>query len=125
MEEAGIMAHEDAMPQNPLLHILDPDEPDHRPSESSATLRAASATWMRRGYRVRYRDAFLIQLVRRGRPGPRSAPYIALSLAALALAVASWIAALRRRPWQVVTLALGPDDRILTHTQTSPRPPAP
>jgi hypothetical protein len=74
---------------------------------------------------VRYRDAFLIQLLRRRGPGLRSAPYVALTFAALALAVAAWIAALRRRPWHVVTLAMGPDSRILTHSQTTPRPPVP
>lgn len=119
------MAHDDAMPHNPPLHHPDADEPDDTPPEGSTTLRAAAAMWVRRGYRVRYRDAFLIQLLRRRRPGLRSAPYVALTFAALALAVAAWIAALRRRPWHVVTLAIGPDSRILTHSQTTPRPPAP
>lgn len=119
------MVHDDALPQKPLLNTLEPEEPDPPPSTSGAILRAATAAWRRRGYRVRYRDAFLIQLQRRGRPGLRSAPYITLAFAALALAAAAWIAAMRRRPWHIVSLALGPDDRILTHTHTAPRPPAP
>lgn len=119
------MVHEDAMPQRPLLYTPEPEEPDDMPPESSANLQAAAATWKRRGYRVRYRDAFLIQLLRRRRPGLRSAPYIALTFAALGLAVAAWLAALRRRPWHVVTLTTGPDGRILTHSHTAARPPAP
>lgn len=83
------------------------------------------SAWMRRGYRVRYRDTYLIQLIRRRRPGLRSSPYLALALAALGLAVAAWIAARRRRPWHVVTLVAGPDGRVLTHHHTSPQPPEP
>ena len=119
------MVPDDATPRKTLVDIMEPEEPEPTPPEGGATLRAAAATWRRRGYRMRYRDAFLIQLLRRRRPGLRSAPYVALTVAALGLALAAWIAALRRRPWHVVTLALGPDGRILTHTHTAPRPPAP
>lgn len=119
------MVYDDAMPRNPLLHTIEADGSDDRPPEGSSALRAAAAAWRRRGYRARYRDAFLIQLVRRGRVGRRSTPYVALTLASLALALAAWIAALRRRPWHVVTLTIGPDNRILTHHHTAPRPPAP
>ncbi|MGH2517535.1 MAG: hypothetical protein ACRDHP_17940 [Ktedonobacterales bacterium] len=103
----------------------DPSDPDDAPPEGTAALRAAAATWMRRGYRERYRDAFLIQLLRRRGLGWRSAPYVALAVASLGLAAAAWIAALRRRPWHVITLTIGPDSRILTHSHTAPRPPAP
>lgn len=119
------MVHDDAMPYDPPPHATEPDEPDDMPPEGSATLRAAADVWIRRGYRVRYRDAFLIQLLRRRRPGLRSAPYVALAFAAVGLAIAAWIAALRRRPWHIVTLVLGPENRILTHRHTGPRPPAP
>ena len=130
------MIHDDAMPYKPPLNIPEPEQPEQpEPGgtddsvgwspEGSARLRAATATWRRRGYRVRYRDAFLIQLLRRRRTGLHSAPYVALTVAALALAVAAWIAALRRRPWHVITLTIGPDNRILTHSHVSARPPAP
>jgi hypothetical protein len=125
------MVYDDTTPHDPSPlstetdPSTEPDEPDNAPPEESAALRAAADAWKRRGYHVRYRDAFLVQLLRRRGIGLRSAPYVALAFAAVGLAVAAWIAALRRRPWHIVTLVLGPDNRILTHHHTAPRPPAP
>jgi hypothetical protein len=62
-------------------------------------------------------------LVRRDRPGREAAPYLALSLVALAGIVAGLLLALRRRQWHVVTLTLGPDDAIITHQMHARRPP--
>ncbi|HLZ21254.1 MAG TPA: hypothetical protein VKQ30_03940 [Ktedonobacterales bacterium] len=119
------MVHDDAMPQNSPPNALESDGPDDMPPDGNAALQTAAAMWIRRGYQVRYRDAFLIQLLRRRGPGLRSAPYVALAFAALALAGAAWIVALRHRPWHIVTLVIGPDKRILTHSHRSPHPPAP
>lgn len=88
-------------------------------------LSQAALDWVRRGYRVRYSDAYLIQLMRRGRPGRQSLPFIVLALLGFVGAAAALAIALSRRPWHVVTLARGPDERVLTHGQWAPHPPEP
>lgn len=114
------MVHDDTLPPAP-----ETDNPPDSPTEGQPPLQTATAAWIRRGYRVRYRDTYLIQLIRRRRLGLRSSPYMILALAALGLALAAWIAALRRRPWHVVTVVRGPNGRILTHHHTAPQPPEP
>lgn len=112
--------HSDAHPDQ------QPDEsPDNAPPDDTAALDAAAATWQRKGYRIRYRDPFLIQLIRRDRLGWRSAPFLALALATMIACVAALVVALQRRPWHVVTLVTGPDRRVLTHHLHAPHPPAP
>lgn len=110
--DAGAMDDNDELPAPPT-------------AEDTAALEAAVTAWQRRGYHIRYRDTFLIQLVRRDRPGWSSGPYLALFIATLIAAVAALVVALQRRPWHVVTLVIGPDRRILTHQQRSPHPPEP
>lgn len=99
--------------------------PGTPPAEATAALESAATIWQRKGYHIRYRDAFLVQLIRRDRPGWRSGPFLALSIATLIAAVAAFVVAWQRRPWHVVTLVLGPDRRILTHHHRSPQPPEP
>lgn len=99
--------------------------PGDAPPEVAAALEAAAAIWQGKGYRVRYRDAFLIQLIGRGRVGWRSAPFLALAAAALIASAAALAIAFQRRPWHVITLVAGPDRRILTHHLSAPHPPAP
>ncbi len=93
---------------------------ENAPPES---LRRAAEYWERHGYRVRYGDAYLIQLIRRGWPGRESLPFLVLALLGLAGAVAALVIAISRRPWHVVTLAQGPGDRVLTHQQRALHPP--
>lgn len=98
------------------------DEQDALPPE---VLSRAALTWVRRGYRVRYSDAYLIQVIRRGGLGRESVLLLVLALLGFAGAAAALAIALARRPWHVVTLALGPDERVLTHEQRSAHPPEP
>lgn len=101
----------------------DPDDTlDELPPE---ILSQAAIGWVRQGYRVRYSDAYLIQLIRRERPGRESAPFVVLALLGFVGAAAALAIALSRRPWYVVTLALGPNERVLTHQQRSTHPPEP
>lgn len=100
------------------------DEPEESPSHGQtaaarAALARAEARWQRRGYRTRYGDEFLVQLVGRGRP---SALCLALGMLGLAGVVVGWIVC---RSWQVVSLSTTPDGRVITHRQRSARPPAP
>jgi hypothetical protein len=75
---------------------------------------------------MRYHDPYLVQLVRRESClNRRSLPYLLLALPAVAIGLAALATALRRRPWQVVTLVQGPNGRILTHRQRALHPPAP
>lgn len=96
---------------------------DELEAQPPAFLSRAATGWVRQGYRVRYSDAFLIQLIRRGRPGREALPFIALGLLGFIGAAAALAVALSRRPWHVVTLAIGPDERVLTHQQRAMRPP--
>lgn len=106
--------------------LCDEDESEGRVAASEAdALAAVAATWQRRGFRMRYRDPFLIQLIRRDRLGWRSGPFLALALATLVASAAAFAVALQRRPWHVVTLVTGPDGRVLTHHHHAPHPPAP
>lgn len=98
------------------------DKQDALPPE---VLSRAALNWVRRGYRVRYSDAYLIQLIRRGRLGRESVLLLVVALLGFAGAAAALAIALARRPWHVVTLALGPDERVLTHEQQSMHPPEP
>lgn len=99
----------------------DPDDDlDALPPEF---LSRAATGWVRQGYRVRYSDAYLIQLIKRGRTGRESLPFIVLALLGFTGAVVALAIAMSRRPWHVVTLAIGPDERVLTHQQRSPHPP--
>ena len=84
---------------------------------AGVALARASAEWQRRGYRLRYRDPYLAQLIRRGLPDPLS---LALGVAALAAVGVFWL--LRRR-WVVVTLTAAPDGQVIAHRQRSAHPP--
>lgn len=100
----------------------DPDEElDTLPPE---ILSRAAAGWIRQGYRVRFSDAYLIQLSKRGFLERESLPFVVLALLGFAGAAAALAIALSRRPWHVVTLAMGPGGRVLTHQQRSMHPPA-
>lgn len=103
----------------------DQDAPPGSELEDANALAAVAAIWQRRGYQIRYRDPFLIQLIRRDRLGWRSGPFLALAIATLIASVAAFVVAIQRRPWHVVTLVIGPDRRVLTHHHHAPHPPAP
>lgn len=106
-------------------HWVNDDADDEQDGPPPEILSRAAVGWVRRGYRVRYSDAYLIQLIRRGLPGRESLPFIALALLGFVGAAAALAIALSRRPWHVVTLAMGPDERVLTHEQRSTHPPEP
>ena len=104
----------------------DQDDVSNRESDADAsTIEAATATWLRRGYQVRYHDPFLTQLIRRDPIGWSSAPFVALAVATLIATAAAIFVAVQRRPWHVVTLVVGPDHRVLAHHQHAPHPPTP
>jgi hypothetical protein len=100
-----------------------PTDPPPPPPERD--LEAAASGWLGRGYIVRYRDPYLLQLMRRERPSWRDALLLAAAAAAAGAAVSLGLRAYRRRLWHVVTLVVRPDGRILTHQIRAPRPPAP
>jgi hypothetical protein len=91
--------------------------------DSPTTLERAAAGWRRRGYRVRYEDPHLIQLVRAGRPTLAGLLLIGLAAPLLALAALLVVQGLRRRHWHTVSITITPDERIVTHRQWSPYPP--
>jgi hypothetical protein len=91
--------------------------------DSDTILERAAAGWRRRGYRVRYEDPHLIQLVRAGRPTLAGLLLIALAAPLLALAALLVVQGLRRRQWHTVSITITPDERIVTHRQWSPYPP--
>lgn len=80
-------------------------------------LRRAAQRWQRRGYTIRYADAFLTQLVRR--TGIGWIGWVLLVLAVPPLALALWLLTrvLRRRGWHVVSLTVTPEGRVLSHRQ--------
>ena len=89
---------------------------DEEPAQPNEALRRAADAWARRGYRTRYQDAFLVQLVKQTEPRwPLIAALIALVLLALPLIL--------RRRWVVVSLTSAPDGRIITVRQTINHPP--
>lgn len=88
-------------------------------------IEAAAGGWMRQGYAVRYRDPYLLQLIRREPPGWREALLLALAGGAAVAAVTLVLRAYRQRLWHVVTLVVRPDGRIVTHQIRAPRPPVP
>jgi hypothetical protein len=75
------------------------------------------AAWQRRGYHITYRDDFLAQMVRRGRPGVGT---LALGLAAMGAVAVWWY---MTRSWLVVSVTADPDGRLVVHRQRSRRPP--
>jgi hypothetical protein len=104
----------------------EPELPAEPPGPAAAEdLEAATAGWLRRGYMVRYRDPYLLQLMRREPPGWREAVLLGLATAAAVAAVAFGLHAYQRRLWHVVTLVIRPDGRIVTHQIRAPRRPAP
>jgi hypothetical protein len=88
-------------------------------------IEAAASGWMRQGFAVRYRDPYLLQLIRREPPGWREAVLLALAGGAAVAAASLALRAYRQRLWHVVTLVVRPDGRIVTHQIRAPRPPAP
>lgn len=85
--------------------------------EAQDALARAVALWRRRGYRLRYEDAYLAQLTRRGAP---AALPLALGLLAIVGIGAWWFAG---RTWLVVSISAAPDGRLVVHRQRSRRPP--
>ncbi len=86
----------------------------------SGALNDAVAYWQRRGYRVTYRDAYLVQLLR------RDAPYGVLTVIALAVIAAIAMTSLvrrTRRRWHIVSLAVTEDGRVVAHHQWAAHPP--
>jgi hypothetical protein len=98
------------------------DAADESGGEADTRLERAARQWMRRGYTVRYRDPYLIQLIRPWRPFWLLVPLIASGVLALTLIMALVRRLLSRR-WHVVTLTEAPDGRVITHQMQAPRPP--
>ena len=93
------------------------------PGMTDARLDRAAGPWMKRGYTVRYRDPFLIQLIKRYRADTWQIVLVVgfgLSLVVLVIAL---LRRLLRVRWHVVELTATPDERIITHQLWAPRPP--
>jgi hypothetical protein len=89
---------------------------DDEPAQANEALRRAADAWARRGYRTRYQDEYLVQLVKQTEPRwPLIVALIALALLALPLIL--------RRRWVVVSLTSAPDGRIITVRQAVNHPP--
>lgn len=101
------------------------EKTDHSPDGEKipTSLTDAAATWIERGYRVQYTDPYLMQLVRRDWPRGRSLLLLGGAALAFATGAIALTAGLRSRTWHVVSIATGPDGRILTHSVHSPKPP--
>lgn len=87
------------------------------PRQVPWALRRATARWQRRGYTVRYSDAFLTQLVRRTGMGWIGWAQLLLALPLVGIALWLLVRALRRRGWHVVSLTITPDGRVISHRQ--------
>jgi hypothetical protein len=87
-------------------------------------LRAAES-WTRRGYDVRYSDSSLVELARRRASQPLRDLQVALAaaLGAGLLAAGVTLALLRWRRWHIISIALTPEHRVLTHARWMPTPP--
>ncbi len=89
---------------------------EDEPAQVNAVLRRAADAWARRGYRTRYQDEYLVQLVKQTEPRwPLIVAIVALALLALPLVL--------RRRWVVVSLTSAPDGRIITVRQAINHPP--
>jgi hypothetical protein len=106
----------DEMPER---HLNSEELPEEPAVASRVALKRAELAWQRRGYQVHYRDDFLVQLIRRGRP---SNVCLVVGLLAMATVVVGWIAC---RSWLVVSLSATPDGRVIAHRQHAAHPPAP
>jgi hypothetical protein len=110
---AGVSESEGHMPGEP--EAGEPAGDQEHPDESerariAGALDAAASGWLRRGYRVRYRDASLVEVIRQGPPNPT---LLALAAVGVGLTLAALVAALRRRRWHLVLLTATPEGRIL------------
>jgi hypothetical protein len=87
---------------------------------ASAALTSAAERWLRRGYRIEYQDGYLMQVAceRRILSGPglllAFASACLLGLGGL-LALSAYLWQARRHQRHVVSLALTPQGRIITH----------
>lgn len=86
------------------------------PAAADAIARGV-ALWRRRGYAMRYQDAYLAQLVRRG--GPDLVP-LAAGLVVIAAVGVWWFAS---RSWLVVSITADPDGHLVVHRQRTRRQP--
>lgn len=83
-------------------------------------LEQAVAHWQRRGYRVTYRDANLVQLLRRDVPDGVLAGVALAAIGAIAVLV---LVRLARRQWHIVSLTATMDGRLIVHRQRASHPP--
>lgn len=94
--------------------------PANPASEATSPLGRAAERWLRRGYRLQYADAHLVQL---GAPvtGPTSrdlALAAGIGAACALLGALGWLAYLhltRRGRWHEVSLTLTPERRVLSY----------
>jgi hypothetical protein len=92
------------------------------PTACAATaLSSAARRWLRRGYRVEYEDGYLIQLARKQRV---ARPRLLLTLGGACMLGVGGLFALSAYLWHarhprrhVVSLALSPQQRVITHVQ--------
>jgi len=93
------------------------------PSGPSSRLDRAAQVWLKKGYSARYRDPYLIQVMKRYRSDLWQVLLgFGFGVSAVVLLVALVRRLLRVR-WHVVELTQTPDERIITHQLWAPRPP--
>jgi hypothetical protein len=110
------MDEPDAFAPTPEFESGEEADVDDEPAQVNEALQRAADAWSRRGYRTRYQDSYLVQLVKQTEPRwPLIAAVIALALLALPLIL--------RRRWVVVSLTSAPDGRIITVRQSINHPP--
>lgn len=98
-------------------------------SGHEAPLRHAAGPWLRRGYRIEYDDAQLVQLTAPFRAlGPRDlflAAVVGVGMGALGTIVAlGYLWLTRHGRSHIVSLLLTPERKVLTHEQWQPMSPA-
>lgn len=110
------MDEPDAFSSMPEFESGEEADVNDAPAPANDALRRAADAWARRGYRARYQDDYLVQLVKQTEPRwPLIAALITLALLALPLIL--------RRRWVVVSLTSAPDGRIITVRQALSHPP--
>lgn len=99
------------------------DGPGATGSNRGSRLDRAAHSWMKNGYTVRYRDRYLVQLVKRRRPNVwLLVPLAVLGFSGSVLFI-MLVRRLLRERWHVVELTVTPDWRIIMHKMWAPRPP--
>lgn len=92
----------------------------HAADTVQKALDQAIAPWQRRRYRITYRDAHLVQLLKRDAPDEVLTVGTLAALCAIAVLI---LVRHARRRWHIVSLTATVDARVITHHQRAKRPP--